>query len=166
MATCSSILAWRIPGMAEPGGLPSMGSNRVGHDWSDLTLTFELSLVCVWSVMSDSLWPPGLYITPDSSVYRIFQARTLEWVAVSYSRESSPPRDWTRVSYISCIGRWILYHCTTWSFLLHRIFLDDLLHCLCIFDLKFFFWNFPGSPVVYTPLSHCKGYGFDPWSGN
>ena len=32
MATHSSVLAWRIPGMAEPGGLPSMGSHRVGHD--------------------------------------------------------------------------------------------------------------------------------------
>ena len=36
MATYSSILAWRIPGTAEPGGLPSMGSHRVGRDWSDL----------------------------------------------------------------------------------------------------------------------------------
>ena len=36
MATHSSILAWRIPGMGEPGGLPSMGPHRVGHDWSDL----------------------------------------------------------------------------------------------------------------------------------
>ena len=36
MATHSSVLAWRIPGVGEPGGLPSMGSNRVGHDWSDL----------------------------------------------------------------------------------------------------------------------------------
>ena len=32
MATCSSVLAWRIPGTGEPGGLPSMGSHRVGHD--------------------------------------------------------------------------------------------------------------------------------------
>ena len=32
MATHSSVLAWRIPGMGEPGGLPSMGSRRVGHD--------------------------------------------------------------------------------------------------------------------------------------
>ena len=32
MATHSSVLAWRIPGMGEPGGLPSMGLNRVGHD--------------------------------------------------------------------------------------------------------------------------------------
>ena len=36
MATHSSVLAWRIPGMVEPGGLPSVGSHRVGHDWSDL----------------------------------------------------------------------------------------------------------------------------------
>ena len=36
MATRSSVLAWRIPGTTEPGGLPSMGSHRVGHDWSDL----------------------------------------------------------------------------------------------------------------------------------
>ena len=36
MATHSSVLAWRIPGMGESGGLLAMGSHRVGHDWSDL----------------------------------------------------------------------------------------------------------------------------------
>ena len=36
MATHPSVLAWRIPGMGEPGGLPSVGLHRVGHDWSDL----------------------------------------------------------------------------------------------------------------------------------
>ena len=36
MATHSNVLAWRIPGMREPGGLPAMGSHRVGHDRSDL----------------------------------------------------------------------------------------------------------------------------------
>ena len=36
MATHSSVLAWRIPGTVGPGGLPSMGSHRVGHDWSNL----------------------------------------------------------------------------------------------------------------------------------
>ena len=38
MATHSSVLAWRIPGMGEPGGLPSMGFHRVGHDWSNLAV--------------------------------------------------------------------------------------------------------------------------------
>ena len=36
MATHSSVLVWRIPGTGKPGGLPSMGLHRVGHDWSDL----------------------------------------------------------------------------------------------------------------------------------
>ena len=45
MATHSSVLAWRIPGMAEPGRLPSMGSHRVGHDWSDLAAAAVCSLV-------------------------------------------------------------------------------------------------------------------------
>ena len=40
MATHSSVLAWRIPGTGEPGGLPSMGLHRDGHDWSDLALAY------------------------------------------------------------------------------------------------------------------------------
>ena len=42
MATHSSLLAWRIPWMEEPGGLPSMGLYKVGHDWSDLACTHAL----------------------------------------------------------------------------------------------------------------------------
>ena len=42
MATHSSVLAWRIPGTGEPGGLLSMGSHRVGHDWSDLAVVVSL----------------------------------------------------------------------------------------------------------------------------
>ena len=41
MATHSGVLAWRIPGMGEPGGLPSMGSHRVGHDGSDTATAVE-----------------------------------------------------------------------------------------------------------------------------
>ena len=43
MVTHSSVLAWRIPGTGEPSGLPSMGSHRVGHDWSDLAAVFKYS---------------------------------------------------------------------------------------------------------------------------
>ena len=58
---------------------------------------------------------------PGSSVHGIFQARILEWVATSFSRGSSWPRDETHVSVssVSCIGKWIFffffYHCTTWE---------------------------------------------------
>ena len=41
MATHSSVLAWRIPGVGEPDGLPSMGSQRVGQDWSDLAAAYD-----------------------------------------------------------------------------------------------------------------------------
>ena len=48
------------------------------------------------------------------SVYGIFQARILEWVAIASSRGSSWPRDWTQnISCVSCIGS--LYNCATWE---------------------------------------------------
>ena len=71
MATHSSVLAWRIPGMGEPGGLPSMGSHRVRHGWSDLAA--------------------------GSSIHGILQAKLLEWVANPFSRGFSKPRDRTEV---------------------------------------------------------------------
>ena len=46
---------------------------------------------------------------PGSSVHGIVQARTLEWVAISSPRGSSWPKDWTHVSCISCIDRWIFF---------------------------------------------------------
>ena len=74
--------------------------------------------MCVWAHMCAQLCPtlcnPMDYNLPDSFVYGIFQARILEWVVISFSRRSQP-RDWTHVSRVSCIGRQILYHCTTWE---------------------------------------------------
>ena len=53
MATHSNVLAWRIPGTGEPVGLPSMGSHRVGHDWSDLAAAAAAAVLFVktlWAV--------------------------------------------------------------------------------------------------------------------
>ena len=47
---------------------------------------------------------------PHSSIQGTFQARILEWVVISHSRASTPPRDWI---LISCVGRWMLYHWAT-----------------------------------------------------
>ena len=52
---------------------------------------------------------PGLF------VHGTVQARILEWVSYSYSRGSSWLRDWTRLSCVSCIGRWVLYHWAIWE---------------------------------------------------
>ena len=55
-----------------------------------------------------TLCNPMDYTLPDSFVYGIFQARILEWVAISFSRRSQP-RDRIHVSRVSCIGRQTLY---------------------------------------------------------
>ena len=68
-------------------------------------------------VMSDSLWPHGLYTSSGFPVHGIFQARILEWVAIFYSRESFLPRDWTCVSWIC---RWIFYHWAMWEACVER----------------------------------------------
>ena len=75
MATHSSVLAWRIQGTGEPGGLPSMGLHRVGHDWSDLAVAAAVGwlgdsqvflgwlwsslLVLVYAVLLIRVWPNG-----------------------------------------------------------------------------------------------------------
>ena len=58
MATHSSVLAWRIPGTAEPAGLPSMGSHRVGHDWSDLAAAASIFYFHGYSPHSQWFWSP------------------------------------------------------------------------------------------------------------
>ena len=70
MATHPSVLAWRMLGTGEPGGRPSMGSHRVGHDWSDLAaaaaaaaasqlrFTFESVCSCMLLKSNLNLWPP------------------------------------------------------------------------------------------------------------
>ena len=52
---------------------------------------------------------------PGSSVHGIFQARILEWVTRPFSSRSSQLRDRTCISYVSCIGRQVLYHYATWE---------------------------------------------------
>ena len=56
-----------------------------------------------------TLCDPMDYSLPDSPIHGIFQARILEWVAISSSRRSSRPRNQICVSYVSCIDRQVLY---------------------------------------------------------
>ena len=64
--------------------------------------------VCVLSYLT--VYSPIDCSPPGFSVHGIFQARILEYVAISYSRGSSRPRDWIHITCISCIGRRTLYH--------------------------------------------------------
>ena len=70
MATHSSVLAWRIPGTGEPGGLPSMGSHRVGHDWSDLAVAavnLILLQLCFYLILwfSFNYWTTSTCVVPS-----------------------------------------------------------------------------------------------------
>ena len=71
--------------------------------------------VCVCASVCAQLCPtlcdPMDYGPPGTSFHGILQERILEWVAISFSRGSSQPRDRTCVSCISCLGRQIVYHC-------------------------------------------------------
>ena len=101
MATHPSVLAWRIPGTGEPDGLPSMGSYKVGHDWSNLAAAcIWYTVVCIFVYMGTYLAAatakslqscPTLCDPIDGGsplgcpVPGILQARTLEWVTISFS---------------------------------------------------------------------------------
>ena len=68
---------------------------------------------CVCAMLLQScltLCDPTDCSLPGSSVHGILQARILEWAAMPSSRGSSQPRDQTCISYVSCTGRWVLYH--------------------------------------------------------
>ena len=99
MATHSSVLAWRLPGTGEPGGLPSMGSHRVGHLCADRQ-AFPRSSAGKESACSTgaaaaaaakslqlcpTLCDPIDGSPPGSPVPGSLQARILEWVAISFS---------------------------------------------------------------------------------
>ena len=88
MAPHSSTLAWKIPWTEEPGGLPSMGSLRVGHDWAT---SLSLSLSCIGEENGNPLQCSCLENPRDgeawwAAVYGVSQSRTrLKWLSSSSS---------------------------------------------------------------------------------
>ena len=82
--------------------------------------------VCMSAQWCLTLCDPLDCSPPRSSVHGIFQARILEWVAISCSRGSSWSRDQPHISWVSCIGRWILYYCATWKALKGRDHIQNL----------------------------------------
>ena len=76
---------------------------------------FMSSCACLVIQLCPTLFYPMDCSPPGCSTHWIFQARVLEWVAISFSRRSSQPRDQTHVSRVSCTGQQILYHWATWE---------------------------------------------------
>ena len=133
MATHSSVLAWRIPGMAEPGGLPSLGSHRVGHDWSNLaaaavavyicqcyslTLSHPLLLLC----LQVHFLHLHLYLCPANRFirtifldfiymceYTLFFFLFLSYFTL-YNRLYVHPPQFKSLTFVPFYG-WIIFHC-------------------------------------------------------
>ena len=97
MATHSSVLAWRIPGTGEPGGLPSMGSHRVGHDWSDLAaaaLAFipvccDLSLFTCYGA-GEKLSPSGNTQLHNPAILLKTKSRPVTFLVIRWLRLWAP----------------------------------------------------------------------------
>ena len=105
-----------FPGMSSSGFLSPYKGRREEMKPSSAA---EILLPLQRTQSRPTLCDPVDCSAPGSSVHGIVQARILERVAISFSREFSRPRNRTCVSCASCIGRWILYYCysATWEIL-------------------------------------------------
>jgi len=110
MATHSSVLAWRIPGTGEPGGLPSMGSHRVRQNWSNLAvaannreetcpaLEQKIGLKIYWA------WPPPIRTRP-----RFPLSQSLSWGSFHKPLVLHQRADRLKTSNTSDIHNWVLF---------------------------------------------------------
>ena len=84
--------------------------------WGNSSLHISCLSACSVGKWCLTLCYPMDCSPPSSSAHGTFQARILEWVAMLSSRGSSQPRDWTHISYVSCIAHQVLCHWATWDF--------------------------------------------------
>ena len=130
-----------------------------------LVLCLQLASICYYffrKVKVKLLSRVRLYDPMDcnlsgSSVHGIFQARVLEWVAISFSRGFSRPSDWTRVSHIVGRGFYRLSHQGRANWYTKK----SGGGVLGTREL-----DFPDGPVTKTPCFQCKGSRFNLWSRN
>ena len=130
MATHSSVLAWRIPGTGEPGGLQSMGSHRVGHDWSDLAVAVAATVLNRLSQIHAIQSKDKVCVCMLSCFSHAWLFATLWTVACQAPLSMESPGKNTGVgchallqgifltegldpSLFSCIGRQAFYHLST-----------------------------------------------------
>ena len=99
MATHSRILAWRIPGMGEPDGLPSMGSHRVGHYWSNLA-----AAAAVHCIRWPKYWSFSFSISPSNEYSGLISFRIdwLDLLAVQGTPKSLLQHHRSKASILQC----------------------------------------------------------------
>ena len=80
MTTRSNVLAWRIPGTVEPDGLPSMGSHRIGHDWSDLAAAALLFFFFFFNVGDEQ---NTNFFSPNKKTYKAWDKHFILFVVLN-----------------------------------------------------------------------------------
>ena len=164
MATHSSVLAWRIPGIGEPGGLPSLGSHRVRHDWSDFAVA-----------VADPQWN------------EVWEAHQRISQGLSAGEDLSEPLTYTHLLFwwkknLSDLFEFGWYYSrvrtgseVSWYFQLYNSKLFNMCSSCCFEMVAFLFecrcrWGWLGLPwcstVAETLYSRRRGPGFDSWSRN
>ena len=139
MATLSSILAWKIPGTAEPGGLPSMGSHRVSHDWSNLAA----AAASLWKTQVSSICCP-------QSSHLSLCFLPFQW------HDSQPASQWWGYydAINALIGQVMKF---TFPFRLTFFFLEEVIVGSCLWawlfvcDLLYLFVSFSGYLLLIQP---------------
>ena len=112
MATHFTVLARRTTWTEEPGGLPSTGWQRIRNDWSNLA--HMCLFVTRWTTWTTRLLCPWSFPGKNTGVSCHFLLQ-----------EIFPAQRWNlNVSRLSCIGKWVLYHCTTWEVHVNEYTLD------------------------------------------
>ena len=109
MATHSIVLAWRIPGTGEPGGLPSMGLHRVGHDWSNLAAVAAAGQCCECFTCANS------FNLPKNPVKKVLLSSLYRW------------RDWGTAS-LGNLAKVMLLECKEFAFRACALKLCTMLH--------------------------------------
>ena len=166
VATHSSVLAWRIPGTGKPGGLPSMGSHRVRHNWSDLAVAAHL-----WAKLLQlcpTLWDPMDCSPPASPVYEF--SRQEYWIGLLRPPPGDHPDPEIKLSSLTSpalAGGFFLSLShqgspSCWLSILNIVVVSWLLYVIssfpcCLFSLSSSnYWNLPSS------LALRLSYGFFP----
>ena len=105
-------LSWNHASRSRPSPVKCLAGFWGKTVFSDIKYFYDLAATCAQLLSCVRLCDPMDCSPPASSDRGILQARKLEWAVISFSRGSSPPGDWPRVSRVFCTGRQTPYHCT------------------------------------------------------
>ena len=163
MATHSSTLAWKIPWTKEPGGLQSMGSQRVGHDW-----VTSLSISCIGERNGNPLQCSCLEIPRDggawwAAIYGVTQSRTqLKWLSSSSSIRKISANVLTNIFCFSLfisgilltniLGQLTLSHISLMLWLFVCLFFNSLSLCLIVNSFFCCIFKFTGLSAMCDML--------------